>query len=334
MVVALAVTAVVLAAAQSAVMLAGRAVPDVRSPSYAAVRASAGLERLMSELSCAKTLVTASPTRVVFTVADRTGDGADDTIDYSWAGKKGDPVVRTMNGAGAEAVIASADTVALSYDTATASDAPVNVTGAETVLATYTGILGLGNQTIDDTHLAASCFTPNMPAGAVSFAVTRASLTMKSNSTPTGVNLIQIRGAANGLPTAKIYDQAVLLESALPTTQANKTVTFTGNVAIPAGSSIALAVACEANSPSGTVQTSSLSVSLAGYTYGTSSDAGITWTGTSFKQLYFTVYGTVTTQTAGAKITRCTNARCELSTPGGRATLAAGTHLINEPKAP
>jgi len=333
MVVAMAIVAVLLLGAQSAVMIASRAVPDAKSPNAMSVRGAAGLERMMGELAYAKALVTASATRVVFTVADRTGDAADETIDYSWAGK-GSPVVRVMNGGTPETVFAEADGLALSYDCATSADPDAFVASAETTLGSYSGVLSLGNQSINASSVIAEVFTPAMPANAVSFTVTRAAIVLRQNGSATGTNLVQVRTAWNNRPTTKIVDQTAVLESALSASYASKVVVFSGNAAIAAGSPIALVVQCAANANSCDVQTSTLAVSLSGYNTATSGDSGVTWSTSGLKQLNFTVYGTITMLDTSATITRCTNVRCALTGPDGRARLSSGTHLFNEPRTP
>jgi len=332
-VVALGVIAVVLLAAQSAVMIASRAVPDARSPTALTVRAGAGLERMMAELSYARTLVVTSASGVTFTVADRTGDLADETIAYAWAGK-GSPVVRVMNGGTPESVIEAADAFTLAYDVTTSADPAAFITGAEKTLGSCSGLLGLGNEDISSGHMSAACFTPSMPANAVSFTPTRATISIKSNGSTTGINLVQVRGSWDGQPTSRVFDQTTLLESALSTGYTNKTVTFSGSAAIPAGTPVALVVQLAANSPSATVQVCTLSLALGGYTYASSSDTGITWSTATLQQLNFTLYGTITTLDTSATITRCTTVRCALSTPGGRANLSSGTRILSEPRTP
>ena len=333
MVVALAVVAVLLIGAQSAVMVAARAVPDAKAPNAMLVREAAGLERMMGELAYAKTLVTASAARVVFTVADRTGDGADETIEYSWAGSKGAAVVRVMNGGTPESVVSSAEGLTFSYDCVDVADPTALVTGAETTLGSYAG-LGLGTTALTSSTLLGAVFTPAMPANAVRFTVTRAAIKLRQNGAATGTTLVQVRTAWNDRPTTKIVDQAAVLESALSTSYASIAVVFAGNAAIAAGSPIALVVQCGANANSCDVQTATLAVSLSGYTCATSTDTGVSWSSSGLKQLIFTVYGTVTTLDPTATVTRCTNVRCALSGAGGRGRLSSGVHLFNEPRMP
>ena len=58
---------------------------------------------------------------MTFTVADRTGDSAADTIRYAWSGVAGDPLTRQINAGTAVTVAANVQSLQLSYDSRSAS---------------------------------------------------------------------------------------------------------------------------------------------------------------------------------------------------------------------
>ncbi len=96
----LAISSILLLALVSAVLLASKALPESAAAVDSREATAVALDVMMSELSVAKNVTVAGATDVRFTVADRTGDLADDTIEYQWSGMAGDPLQRNFNDSG------------------------------------------------------------------------------------------------------------------------------------------------------------------------------------------------------------------------------------------
>jgi hypothetical protein len=109
MVLSLAIAALLMGALASLMALTSRALPTGDVGAGAAAQRQR-LAELADELSTAKDIQLGT-NKFRFTVADRTGDGVDESIEYAWSGVKGDPVQRKMgtsSGAFFEAVSAFA----------------------------------------------------------------------------------------------------------------------------------------------------------------------------------------------------------------------------------
>jgi len=334
MVVALVVAAVVLLAAQSAILMASKAVPTADSPPVARVTGAAGLGRLLAEVSTARTITAAEPGRVTFTVADRDADGLDEKIEYSWSGTPGDPVSRTENDGPSEDVIPGTQDCVLSFDTESVQDQTVFNTSAETVLSSYSGLLSLGSFTVTNKNCIAQQFTPSLPSDATGFIVTRATLKLAASGAATGTGVVRLLTAWGGVPTTRVVDGTPVLESGLASSFQSVTVSFSGGVVLPAGTPLALVVQCDAVSPPCDVQQCTLSVSLSGQSVLTSTDGGQTWGTQSLKMLPYVLYGKVITPDTSKTITRVTNVRCAVRA-GKTGVLAQGNaELLNRPVAP
>jgi len=103
LVVALAISSLLLGAIASLFVLQSRAMPDGTSVLSRENAASAGIARFAFDLSRATFVNSATLARVELVVSDCTGDGVDDLVVYTWAGT-GQPWVRTLNASMAETV--------------------------------------------------------------------------------------------------------------------------------------------------------------------------------------------------------------------------------------
>lgn len=97
MVVALAITSIIIGAATSIMFVASRALPDPSDPVVLATDAASALAMLEAEAQCAtRTKLMASA--VTITIPDRDGDLAEENIAYRWSGTPGDPLERVEDG--------------------------------------------------------------------------------------------------------------------------------------------------------------------------------------------------------------------------------------------
>ena len=103
LVVALAISSLLLGAIASLFVLQSRAMPDGTGSMSQESAAAGAIERFAFDLSRARFVNSATATRVEFVVCDCTGDGVDDLVVYSWGGA-GQPWVRALNAGAAETV--------------------------------------------------------------------------------------------------------------------------------------------------------------------------------------------------------------------------------------
>ena len=116
LVVAMAISTVLLASIASAIMLAARALPGSDHPLITTLDASSTASRIAGELSCALSFSERTPTSVTFTVADRDFDSIAETIHYSWSGISGQPLVRQYSGSLAASVLEDVREFQIEYE--------------------------------------------------------------------------------------------------------------------------------------------------------------------------------------------------------------------------
>lgn len=97
LVVSVAISGILMAAIGSAMFIATRTM-RFDSPVDHAWQTGPVVDQIADDLHVARSFSVADPTTVTFTVPDRDGDLASETITYSWSGVAGDPLVRTYNG--------------------------------------------------------------------------------------------------------------------------------------------------------------------------------------------------------------------------------------------
>lgn len=115
MVASMVILTILMLGISSSLVIASRAIPDGRSPAKQFVDGSEMLLQIADELSCALTVTVHTATVVEFTLPDRNGDAAEDTIRYSWSGVAGAGLMRQYNGATAAAVLDDVHEFQLSY---------------------------------------------------------------------------------------------------------------------------------------------------------------------------------------------------------------------------
>ena len=103
----------------SAMMLAGRAVPDRATPLGAVAEAQQAVALLVTDLMTAQTLATCKPEEIDFSVADRDGDSNAETIRYDWSQTAGAPLTREYNASAVSQVAEQAYEFRLQCETKT-----------------------------------------------------------------------------------------------------------------------------------------------------------------------------------------------------------------------
>ena len=117
LVVALAVTAVLVTAIASAIVLAAKAIPAGDDAIVLRIATGQVVEDMAGELQTAVSVASGTSTAVEFNVPDRDGDGDEETIRYEWSGQAGAPLRRTYNGGTTTDVVDAVQEFQLTYMT-------------------------------------------------------------------------------------------------------------------------------------------------------------------------------------------------------------------------
>lgn len=330
-VLAMAVTSVVLLGAQSAVMIASRALPSATSGPSAVVAAGQAMGIIADDLALATAFATLDPAAVEFTVPDRDGDAAPDVIRYSWSGTPGDPLERRFNGGPAAVLAASIQEFSLEYDT-TPSALPTTWTeGAETLLFQYAPGDDLKDASVRSNVWLAQFFTPTLPADARSWSVTKVRFAARRKGGTAGRAKAQLRLANPTAPVNPVLGEVMILESALGSsygvTEAN--FSFVGGLA--PGQSLCFVFQWVAD-------TDAFEVLVHGKGGASplleSGDNAATWSVMSDKQLLASVYGRVVQPDPVQYETLLTDVHCRLRAGNAAAGLSQSWRILTRPPVP
>lgn len=178
-----------------AVVICGILVTGLMSTFYVASRATdwsgpahdrqagcTALQQLLSELQMALNFSERTATAVEFTVADRNGDLAPETIRYAWSGTAGDPLLRQYNGGPPVAVLGNVAAFALDYVVKTITETATQqgeVNGEEVLLASFDGWAGLTESLTARSYDSSEYFVISVPPEATRLTFTRVRLRLR-----------------------------------------------------------------------------------------------------------------------------------------------------------
>jgi len=223
-----AISSILLLALTSVVLLASKALPSNVAATDTRDGAAGALDSMLAELATAKSISVASATNIRFTIPDRTGDGADDTIEYKWSGTSGDPLQRNFNDAGWATVSPSLSSFALVYSRRSSTSNVTTTTqidSGEVTLWNWSGWSGV-TPTNSTTPITSSAWANQMfpvsiaQSGINRLEITRISLklTRQSTSGGVGVSIFNESGTGTGLTSGSIVgSQSTVIASSLPT---------------------------------------------------------------------------------------------------------------------
>jgi len=336
LVVALAMISIVMLATQSAIILAAKAIPDGRSSASNLLTSARAIERLTADLNYATSFLVTSSTQVKFMVPDRNGDGAADTIDYTWAGT-GNALMRSYNSAAAVAVSGSLKEFSLVYDKKAAVAATTYSESSEVLLSYFepNGLLST-DWDVTSTRWSGQCIKPaSLPGSATSWRPTRVKFKARYSGLATGQTLVQIRSTSNGgtVPTNNVLAQVTMNESILSSSFQWVEWTISSSVAAQTpGDAIALTFQWVSGTESCSLQYQNL-LSLAGDSaFVTTTNSGSSWSQTLTQDLAFYLYGKYTSADPVAYQYRLADVRCALR--GGNDNSSRLTATINIPNEP
>lgn len=321
LVVASAITAVLIGTIGSVIIVASRAIPEERSSLSTATEGSAALRVIADDLRQAVSVSAVTPSSITVVVADRDQDGIDESIEYAWSGTAGAPLTRRLNTETPEAVLGSAADFAVSAEVATSSvisEGPA-AEGAERLLFSQDHTTGT-TATVRLTTPVAMYILPELPANATGWRLTRIRLRASGEIAGRSTALTAHRADANRRPMlAVLWTQDIT--STGGSASAWRSVTYTSMPVLGRTDGVVLALRTASSSGSTDVMLSDVVLS-AHCGLLRSSNSGLSWNFHKLSSFPIEVYGRVTAPTALTEpLTRCEAVvlRVTPSAPGARA---------------
>jgi len=321
----------------SAMLLAGRALPDTRSPTAQTVAGAEAIESVVAELQYAVSINQRSGRMMEFTVADRGGDATPDVIRYEWSGTAGAPLTRKYNTGAAVEVLANVQDFDLTYDLQTIStQIPQANESAETLLIGYDSSQDYHDYPIKDTEWYSEYFRPALPPEAVSWKVTRVRFTARQAGLLGGEAGIQLQTpTAAGLPSGIVLEERTFYENILPLLYLVQEVTYTRVSGLSPQQGLCLVFRWQADGEACKLLGQDRNVSDANIALLKSTDRGVSWSTLSAQSLLFSVYGTVTTagtpQIQNRYSLKAVGIRLKTGTDD-QATVQTGVRILNRPE--
>ncbi|MGN6545527.1 MAG: hypothetical protein ACTHK7_10805 [Aureliella sp.] len=331
LVIAIAVSSILLLGIQSALSIALRGVPDPKSGAASTLQANRIVDQLTTELETAIYISERSATSIGFTIPDRNGDGNAERVRYAWTGTPGGILTRQYNGGTVETIGDSVDLFNLTPSTKSVS-ASYPLAGVEDLLESLLvdnySTSGLGNNDVTTSNWLGQYFTLTLPAGAVSWRPTRVQFMAKKNSVP-GTTSVELQTVSNLLtPSGTVVEQYTLADTAMTTGYAWQSFNITKIGSQTSGSSFALVLRRTGGSKSLTAQSTN---AIAGME---KSSNGNSWSYDNGKALVSRLYGKLTRSTGtGSYSTRYyTSMDLALRMSATAPTLRTTAGLFNHPE--
>jgi prepilin-type N-terminal cleavage/methylation domain-containing protein len=306
LVVSMAVTAIIILAMGSSMLIASRAVPTAGSVTATRIGEAEAIEQMVTELQYATAINSRSATMIQFCVADRDGNDIPETIRYSWSGSPGTPLTRQYNGGPAVNIVTDVQQFSLAYNLKTLTvQTPQGIEGTETTLASYSATTSLADYKIASGEWYAEYFFPTLPANTISWKVTRVTVNAKYDATTDGEARVQLQlPTIDKCPSGIVLQESVLLESTLKKNYSTAEFTYSSVNGLSPGQGLCLVFKWVANAIAGKIQGRNSGVTETNLALATSAVNGASWSTLAGQSLLFTVYGTATT--AGTPLTQNT----------------------------
>jgi len=301
MLASLVILSIIMLAAGAVMTLAARAFDNstnTNNPAVQTAAARSAVDQISDDLKMANSIPTTGPTSITFTVPDRTGDGADETISYSWAGA-GQPLVRIFNGV-ATTMATNVQNFNFNYITKQLGPPPTPPaqTSAEQLLFSSPVPSGLKDYNTTKTNWSATYFQPSLPANAISWSITRIKLQVRRNGSSTGTLKVPVKAAdASFHPTGTALDTGSIDVTKLPSTTGGAwiDVPFSNLNSLSPSAALTVAVTWSGSGTIGYPEYDDNSHPPATIVWSQSTNSGTSWTTTTTNTYQIYVYGTVTT---------------------------------------
>ncbi len=295
--VATAVVGILMLGMGSALLLAGRAVPEASSPTAATITAAGVVQQMTTDLQYATAILQRSARLIEVALPDRNADDVTELVRYEWSGTAGAPLTRQYNGGTVATLLANVWEFNLSYclKTVTTTIPPQNES-AETTLASYGATQSLYDSAIRNAEWYGEYFLPVLPADAISWKVTRVVICLKQDGATDGEASVQLQTATAGkLPSGVVLEEKPLLESTLLPGHLEQEFTFSNAAGLTPQQGLCLVVKWIANGTACSVRGRSAGVVETNLIAIKSTDSGASWVTLPSHSLLFAVYGSVTT---------------------------------------
>ncbi len=233
--VSMTVTTILVAGMASTIYVTSRANDTTKGPIPGTMEGTRAAQLVAADVQLAQTITTKSANEVAFTVADRTGDGIPETIDYKWSGTPGDPLTVQYNNGTAIPLVSNVQSLQFGYKTQTVAkttSSQTTVNSGETLLANWTtaswgGSPSLLNRNITTINWTSECFPLTLPANVSNLQITRVRVWLKK-TTGLGSTTVGVYTSGSGsIPASQIGSTISKANSALTTSYAPVDFTFT-----------------------------------------------------------------------------------------------------------
>ena len=333
----MAVSAILLGALSSAMIVSSKAVPDSSSPLKATTDAAMAIDQLADELLVATTAATRTPNAIEFTVADRNNDAVAETIRYEWSGVYGAALRRKYNDGAWVNILDDVRNLEFSYDTYVDTSSPSTPTeSGETLLAGYTAAGSPADWPVNDKEWIGQYFVPTLPAETTSWKITRVRLAARVHGASAGISRVQLqRAGETKTPGGAILDESMLTESELSNSYLWKNISFHKAGGLTPGTGVCLVVQWLKDTDACAVRLEQSRTSSADAALLTTTNTGASWAASSTKSMLFEIYGTYSAPSVSppAPPTYLTGVRIRLQAGNSTATeMETRVPVLNEPR--
>ena len=305
LVLGLTIMSILMVGMASAVIIAGKAMPDRVTLGQTLTTAGEVAEQVAEEVRSALWIREHTANSIEFTIPDRDGDGLPERIRYAWEGVAGKPLTRQYNGGTVTIVMDEVESFGLEYFTQSRSETMSGppIESAEAVLQNNTSRWNATYFTIKEKAWFGQNIDPSLPGDAVSWKITRVQFRARYRGGQNGVMGVQIRPVPDGsnIPDSTVIQEVGLAESKLGSSFSWQEIAYTNVEGIKPGQKLCLLVACQTKDADlGDVEYDNWSGSSSLYT----TNAGSSWSYSSGNGMYYYVYGTYCTPGPDLTITR------------------------------
>lgn len=290
----LVVTAIILGALTSAMLLASQIIPNENGPAEATIAANQIAQQMAGELYYAHTIKERSAHEVAFWVADRNGDLTPETIRYAWSGEPGDPLTRQYNGGNPAAVLDNVQYMDLTYFVQQITEeipSLPNETG-ELELSRYEDLDKLADAKISSSNWLGQCFQPVLPPDILTWRITRFQVPAQKSGGPKGVSMVQVYlGDGSGKPTGGTLAETPMYESDLTASYVWQELSFVNTPWMKPTEELCVVIR-QIGKGGSSAEINIDNQGAAGMVQST--DEGASWTRDTRRSLLYHVYGTLT----------------------------------------
>ncbi|MFI4855773.1 MAG: type II secretion system protein J [Phycisphaerales bacterium JB065] len=336
MVLSLTLVGLVLASLGSVLAFSMGAAPKSDDPSSRLRETQFPLSVMTEEIASATSFISIATQKIVFEVADRTGDASPDTITYSWDGTPGSPLLRTVNADDAVVVLDEIDDIAFTPTTTdhsfttlypgTETDFEYELSAGKSILSQVVALL---NSRMQDINLDYGYFqrlrTPAVPGDALYWSPDYAEVLMARNYAPGAVRM-ELRLVEDGKPTKTAIASRVVRTGDLGG-ESWVRIDVPGTLRLNPSDEIGIVLICIDGHQSAEFRVFEQIVFPSDYPVKRSNDAGETWGGAYTIRMAYRLVGSYApaykSQTATTTVVE--RVRVEL-TPG----VASQTNIVSE----